>query len=101
MVLNKELKREVEDMENKQKLSPELQQLLEQFVKERNAAFLSKDKDKIVAHCRKYNCPVPSSEESFWIMVHKVIANIENIDQEQRDEAIQWLKDRGYSVGLA
>jgi len=85
---------------DKQKLTPELQQKLDQFIKDRNEAFLSKDRAKILEYCRKYNVPVPRSEESFWIMVHKVIAHLENIDTKQRDDAVEWLESRGYSTDL-
>lgn len=86
--------------QHKQLLTPELKQKLEQFVKDRNAAFLSKDKVKILEHCRKYNVPIPRSEDSFWIMVHKVIVHLENIDPEQRAESVEWLESRGYSTDL-
>lgn len=77
----------------------------EEFVKERNEAFLSKDKDKILAYCKKYKIDLPEDGEVFWAGVHKAICNLyllENspVTLEQYNESYDWLTDRGYSPSI-
>ncbi len=35
------------------------------WIKDRDEALLSLDKDKIVAYCNKYNIPIPENERAF------------------------------------
>lgn len=56
-----------------------MKSLTNQFVRERNEALLSLDRDKIVAYCNKYGIMIPASEEVFWLGVHKAIRNIPSI----------------------
>ena len=74
----------------------------EDFIKDRNEAFASMDKDKILAYCEKYEINIPEDEDTFWAGVHKTICNLyllENspVSKEQYDMSYDWLKDHGYS----
>ena len=78
---------------------------MEEFIKDRNEAFLSKDKDKILAYCEKYNIKFPEDEEAFWAGVHKAICNLFLIEDspvsiDQYNESYDWLVDRGYSPSI-
>lgn len=37
------------------------------FIKERNEALLSLDKNKIIAYMNKYNIIIPKDEKIFWL----------------------------------
>ena len=49
---------------------------MEDFIKERNEALLSLDKEKILAYGKKYNVKFPENEKIFWAGVHKAICNL-------------------------
>lgn len=73
------------------------------FVKERNEALLSLDKNKIDAFMEKYN-PMykkPEEEKVYWAGVHKAICNLflvpENkITLEQYERSYKWLAENGF-----
>lgn len=72
------------------------------FVKERNEALLSLEKEKIIKYMDKYNIKYPEDEETFWAGVHKSICNLflvpsNNITLEQFDRSYNWLEKNGYS----
>lgn len=52
--------------------------IVKRFIKERDEALLSLDRDKIEAYLRKYQVPVPQDDEVFWRGVHKAICEIES-----------------------
>lgn len=66
------------------------------YVKERDKAFLSLDKQKILMFCRKWHICVPDDETVFWCGVHKVIVNINSATEEQKRKSYEWLKERGF-----
>lgn len=76
---------------------------IEQFVKERNEALYSLDRDKILAFVRKYNGEEfaqqmeNADELVFWGSVYKGIANITNAPKAMHNKAIAWLKEHGFS----
>lgn len=75
---------------------------MDEFIKDRNEAFASMDKDKILAYCKKYEINIPEEENTFWAGVHKTVCNLyllENspISREQYDVSYDWLKDHGCS----
>jgi len=77
----------------------------EEFVKERNEAFLSKDKDKIMEYCEKYDIQVPDNEDDFWAGVHKAICNLFLLEDtpvaiEQYNESYHWLSEHGYTPSI-
>jgi hypothetical protein len=76
---------------------------MKDFVKERNEALLSLDKNKINAFMKKYNpnYKVPKEEKVYWAGVHKAICNLflvpeNNISLEQFEKSYQWLQKNGF-----
>lgn len=65
------------------------------FVRERNEALLSLDREKIERFAKKYGVAMPSSDEAFWRGVHKAICNITNIPFEVRQKSADWLFEHG------
>lgn len=71
------------------------------FVKDRNEALLSLDKEKIDAYCKKYNVQLPESEKVYWMAVHKAIAGLIGLTGDARrtqEKSVQWLAERGIAT---
>lgn len=78
---------------------------LTNYIQDRNEAFASMDKEKILAYYEKYKIKVPEDEEIFWVGVHKAICNLflsENspISLEQYNESYEWLTERGHTPSI-
>lgn len=78
---------------------------LTNYIQDRNEAFASMDKEKILAYCKKYKIKVPEDEETFWVGVHKAICNLflsENspISLEQYNKSYEWLTERGHTPSI-
>lgn len=73
---------------------------IEKYVKERNEALFSLDKEKIKAFSEKWNIPFPQNETVFWAGIHKAIVHTTAATQEQRDNSIKWLIDHGFSLDI-
>lgn len=71
--------------------------MLKEYAKERDAALLSLDKDKIVAHSQKWGIKLPSSDLALWTGVHKTILLINSATPEQKERSAAWLKKHGFS----
>ena len=69
---------------------------IKKFVKERNEAMFSLEKEKIEAYCKKYDVPIPENEQVFWAGVYKSILAIENSPEHLRQKAIEWLDGHGF-----
>lgn len=74
---------------------------MEDFINERNTAFASMNKEKIIAYCKKYNIAVPEKEDLFWAGVHKAICNLyldpeNDITIKQFNKSFDWLVEHGY-----
>jgi len=71
---------------------------IKEFIKDRNEAILSLDKEKIKAYQRKYNIPTRDEDEDiFWIAVHKSVTVIQSAPDILRQQSIRWLTERGFS----
>ena len=66
------------------------------FVKERDEAMLSLNKEKIVAYCKKYGVPIPKNETVFWAGVHKTILYLNAATKEQKEKSAAWLVEHGF-----
>ena len=78
---------------------------MEEFIKDRNEAFTSMNKEKLLAYCEKYGIAIPEDETTFWAGVHKSVCNLyllENspISIEQYNKSYDWLKEHGYSPSV-
>ena len=76
------------------------------FIKERNEALLSLDKEKIIAYSKKHNIDLPKDEKVFWAGVHKAICNLylystnDEISLEQYERSYTWLSENGFSPSI-
>lgn len=77
-----------------------LNTMLKQFVRDRDKALLSLDKEKILAYMKKYNIPHAESEPVFWASVYKCIFHIKSSTKEQKEEAKQWLEANGFTTDV-
>ena len=75
--------------------------MIKRYVKERDEAFLSLDKEKIRAFCKKYVIVLPQNELAFWAGVHKVIVNINSATFEQKKKSYEWLIEHGFSPEIS
>lgn len=81
----------------------ELEKRHKEFIKDRNEAILSMDKDKIIAYSKKYDIPIPDNDKVFWAAVHKVICNVfmyednSPVTLEQYTKSYDWLAANGFS----
>ena len=73
---------------------------IKQFVKDRDAALLSLDREKIVAYCNKYGVPVPDDEKVFWAGVHKGIVAMNSATDEQKYDSVMWLINHGFKTTI-
>lgn len=74
---------------------------IQKFVKERDNALLSMDKEKIMAYMRKYKVKFqPDNETVFWAGVHKAIIGINSATKEQKDRSAAWLIEHGFYPGV-
>lgn len=78
---------------------------MEDFIKERNEALLSLDREKILAYGKKYNVKFPEDEKIFWAGVHKAICSlylipVNKITKSQYEKSKEWLKENGFEWQL-
>lgn len=73
---------------------------LSDFVKERNEALFSLDKEKIKKYAKKYGVPLPRNELVFWAGVYKSIIAITDAPMELKADAALWLGENGFCIGL-
>lgn len=71
---------------------------MRKFVKERNDALLSLDKEKIQQYCNKYGIPIPLDEKLFWASVHLSIVHLNAGTDEQKLISVVWLRQNGFST---
>lgn len=72
----------------------------EQWLKERDEAILSLDKDKIDAYIKKYNLGDDSPEDDliYWAGVHKSVLAIRSANEEQKEISRKWLNEHGFKT---
>ena len=66
------------------------------FVKDRDAALLSLDENKIRAFCRKYNVQISDNPLVFWASIYKSILAMRNCPADIREKAEAWLDSHGF-----
>ena len=80
---------------------------IEEFVKQRNEALFSLDKDKILkfykleygeAEAKKF---AKVDEKVFWAAVYKAICNIINAPEDLKAKAEKWLTENGYAIDVS
>lgn len=78
---------------------------MEDFIKERNEALLSLDRERILAYGKKYNVKFPEDEKIFWAGIHKAICSlylipVNKITKSQYEKSKEWLKENGFEWQL-
>lgn len=71
-------------------------EIMNRYARERNEAFLSLDKKKILKFCKIWHICVPTNDIVFWCGVHKVIVNTDAATEEQKRNSLEWLKEHGF-----
>jgi hypothetical protein len=67
---------------------------IEEFVRERDEALLSMDKEKILAYMKKYGVRLPP-DELFWLIVHKARTGATSLPMAERAKSKEWLIAHG------
>lgn len=80
----------------------QIKQQMKQFIKDRDEAILSLDKDKIMEYLRKYNMEGSKPEEEiiFWAGTHKAVLGIRSATDEQKEYSRKWLRENGFKTDL-
>ena len=65
------------------------------FVKERNEALFSLDRERIEAYFRKQGAEMPKEDIVFWACVYKCICHITSAPAELVQQAKEWLHSHG------
>lgn len=73
---------------------------IEQYVKERDEALLSLDKEKIIAFYKRYNVPYAKKDKVFWATVYKCIFHINASTAQQKLNAECWLIENGFTTDM-
>lgn len=72
---------------------------VKEFVRDRDEAFLSLDRQKIEAYMEKYGIENYQVDDlTFWAGVHKGILAIRSATPEQRQRSNEWLRAHGFSA---
>lgn len=69
---------------------------VQNFIRERDEALLSLDRQQIQAYCEKYGAKLPSSEKAFWGGVHKAICTLSSATPTQKKNSKRWLIEHGF-----
>lgn len=72
----------------------------ERYVKERNEAIFSLDREKIETFMRKHNINTPKDDMAFWAGIYKGICCIQNAPADLVVQARAWLLERGMYPGI-
>lgn len=73
---------------------------LKNFIKERDEALLSLDRDKIVKFLRKYDAKIPEDETIFWAGIHKAICHLNSANAGQKLNSMIWLVNHGFKPDI-
>lgn len=69
--------------------------------KERDEAFHSLDREKILAFYKKLGAPMPSTEQVLWAGVHKARLYLKGFSDEERASSRKWLIEHGFEPGFS
>ena len=74
---------------------------IKQFVKKRDEALLSMDKDKILSFLKETGVKIiPTDERVFWAGIHKARVEVINFSEDVKNESRKWLIENGFQPGL-
>lgn len=70
---------------------------IKDYIRKRDQAILSLDKEKICAFCKECRIHLPDNEEAFWAGVHKIIIHLNAAPFEQKLASYEWLVEHGFN----
>jgi hypothetical protein len=73
---------------------------IKKFVKERNAALLSMDENKIRKTFSKYGVELSYNQIIFWAAIHKARMEVSSFSDEVKAESAKWLTENGFYPGI-
>ena len=73
---------------------------LDGFIKDRNEALFSLDKEKLLNYFNKYKIQIPKNELVFWAGIHKARLGIIDIPHDEREKSKKWLTENGFKPTL-
>lgn len=73
---------------------------VKEFVKERNEALFSFDREKITSYLSKYGTQFPDNDDVFWGSVAKAVMSITNAPEDARQKAKNILDKLGWSYTI-
>lgn len=81
-------------------MTPEVQEKVAAFVKERDEMLLACDVDQMLAFYKKHNptMPMPSDRIVAEMMLHKARTGVRTLPREERMRSAKWLRERGCST---
>lgn len=69
--------------------------------KQRDEAFISMDREKILAYLKSQGAPAPSAEIVLWASAHKTRLYLPCISLEEKEISRKWLIDNGFTPSVA
>ena len=75
--------------------------IMKRYNKDRDKAVLSLDVNIFKDFCKKWNNPIPPTDEIIEITMRKMACHIPSLPIEFRNEAKKWLVDRDYTDSLS
>lgn len=77
----------------------EMSMYLTNFIRERNEALISLDREKILIYCRKYGVRLSTKNEKiFWASVHKARLAVGEISETEKEISRKWLRANGFKT---
>lgn len=73
-----------------------LRKQIDTMIKDRNAALLSLDEQKIRAYSERYNITLPDNDLDMWAGIHKARCGIRTFPPEIREASAKWLAEHGF-----
>lgn len=70
------------------------------FIKDRNEALLSLDREKILKYCEKYNIHIPKNDKVFWASIHKARLQVTDFSEDDKELSRKWLIENGFSLNI-
>ena len=74
--------------------------MIKKFLKERNEALLSLDKNKITKTFKKHGVKIPEDEQIFWAGVHKARMEVSSFTEDVKKISRDWLILNGFYPGI-
>ena len=71
---------------------------IQEYVKKRDDAMLSLDRERIIALFNETKIEIPEDETTFWAGVHMARMEVKSFSAEVKAESLEWLHANGFAV---